>query len=216
MKPINPYLRSTAYRAFASWYRYPEQSSLDTLKAGQREFCGCFEALAAHGNFESAPSIHSLVESLDGVSLTDLQAEYVRLFDYRPLCPLFESSYTEMEKSNPGKVKLSVEDFYNDFDLDTSPCSVEPPDHITLEMEFMHFLSFKEGEESENGGPKGAKYVLGQQQFYRNHLHKWVSAFCNRLTQHAALPFYKILAGLTDNFLMHDSDYIDALCEDLQ
>ena len=216
MKTINSFHRSTAYREFASWYRYPEQSSLDELKARDQEVIGAFEALADQGHFASKQNIHSLFEDMEGLLLSDLQAEYVRLFDYRPPCPMFESSYTELEKSNPGKVKLSVENFYNEFGLDASPTSIEPPDHIMMELEFMHFLSYKEGEARENEDIDFEKYIMGQQRFCRNHLQQWVPAFCDRLKENAGVSFFKALAALTEDFVLHDTGYIDSLCRDLQ
>lgn len=216
MKTINSFYRSTAYREFASWYRYPEQSSLDELKARDQEVIGAFEALAAQGHFAPMQNIRSLFEDMECPSLSDLQAEYVRLFDYRPPCPMFESSYTEQKKNNPGKIKLSIEEFYNEFGLDASPTSFEPPDHLMLELEFMHFLSFKEGEAFENDGSDVEKYLMGQQRFSEDHLMKWVPAFCDRLSENAELSYYKALAVLTEGFLLQDTDYINLLCRELQ
>ena len=216
MKTIDPFLRSTGYKEFASWYRYPEQSSVDDLKKRVQEIRTAFEALTTSKNFDSIEDIDALFDALDGLPLTDLQAEYVRLFDYRPPCPLFESSYSELEKNNPGKVKLSVEDFYNEFGLDTSPSSLEPPDHLMLELEFMHFLSFKEGEALQNEGIDIERYRIAQKRFCMDHLQKWVPAFCERLRENADLSFFKGLADLTEDFVLHDTDYIEALCRELQ
>ncbi|MFZ7113413.1 MAG: TorD/DmsD family molecular chaperone [Desulfatiglandales bacterium] len=216
MKTIDPFLRSTGYREIASWYRYPEQSSIEELKKKVEEIRSAFEALDITGNFDAIKELDGLFDALDGLSLTDLQAEYVRLFDYRPPCPLFESSYTELEKNNPGKVKLSVEDFYNEFGLDASPSSPEPPDHLMLELEFMHFLSFKEGEALQHDGPDIEKYRVAQKRFCKTHLQKWVPAFCERLRDNADQSFFRGLADLTEDFVLQDTDYIEALCRELQ
>lgn len=216
MKTIDSFLRSSAYREFVSWYRYPEQSSLDELRARDQEIMEAFEVLAAQGHFTSMQEIHGLFDGIESSSLSDLQAEYVRLFDYRPTCPMFESSYTELEKSNPGKVKLSVENFYNEFGLDASPASIEPPDHIMLELEFMHFLAFKEGEAFGEGGGEVKKYLRAQQKFSEDHLLQWVPAFCDRLKENAGLSYYSTLAVLTEGFVLQDSNYIDGLCWELQ
>lgn len=209
---IDPFLRSGVYRELASWYRYPEKSSLKEMKTNQAEITSEFEALASHGNLALTSRIRDLFEALEDLLLEEVQSEYVRLFDYRPSCPMFESSYIAKGKRNPGEVKLSVEESYNEFGLETSSNFKEPPDHIMLELEFMHFLCFREGESLNKDSGNKHRYIEGQRRFCENHILTWVPDFCDRVEKNANELFFGILAALTKDFLIHDVDYMNALC----
>ena len=99
--------------------------------------------------------------SLAGLSLTpteltreDLQAEYVRLFEVGPMggppCSLFAGHHER------DRLRLMEElvRFYNFFGL--SLAQGRMPDHLTVELEFMHFLAFREAEAVRQGGDRSS------------------------------------------------------------
>ena len=216
MDIINPFLRSTTYKILSSFYTYPEKQTLDEMNNRNQEISTTFDALSSQGNFISSRNIRGFFSSLDSFSLKEVQTEYVRLFDYRPLCPVYESSYVTEGRRNPAEVQLFVEDCYNEFGLDSSQSYAEPPDHIILELEFMHFLSFKEGEAFGNEDKGEKKYLMAEKKFCENHLLRWVPNFCSRLNESSNLPFFQTLAVLTKDFILEDANHINTLCKNLQ
>ena len=87
-------------------------------------------------------------------SMEDLQVEYTRLFIYAhggSSCSPYESVYAEQEKSLMGESALAVKRFYRVFKLRISHQFKDLQDHISAELEFMHFLSLNEGKFAASG-----------------------------------------------------------------
>lgn len=143
------------------------------------------------------------------VPYQDFQAEYIRLFDVgvaKPPCPLYGGLYLGGRK----KVMEELVRFYDYFGLHRSQPSSELPDHITVELEFMHFLTFKEVDALHRGRDR-TSYVLAQRDFLDRHLARWLPRARKTLEQHEALPFFAGLFALTDVFLTQDLSYLRAL-----
>ncbi|MBN2122906.1 MAG: molecular chaperone TorD family protein [Deltaproteobacteria bacterium] len=213
MKVLDPYLRSEAYKALSVFYRYPDESILEEWKRTGEDAAASLQALSSRWKFLSPENVQGFLGSMEDLTPQELQAEYVRLFDYRPPCPLFESSYVKPDRSNPGEVQLLVERMYNAFDLDSTPS--DPPDHLTLEMEFMHFLTFQEAEAVREGNGDVEKYRSAQKSFHEEHIQGWVPDLCERLQSHAGLPLFRFLGALTAEWIANEAGYIDQLCRDV-
>jgi len=214
LKFVDSFARSTIYKELALLYHYPEKSLL-TAWQEKNELVDCSVILEEQADIALENIIYGIMDSLRDMHISDMQAEYVRLFDYRPSCPLLESAFSEELQSTPGVLKLSIEEDYSEFGLDRSSHSVEPLDHIMLELEFMHFLSFKEGEALGKQNNEAGKYLMGQGRFCKNHLLKWVPALCECLRENARLPFFQLSANLTRDFILQDSAYIEGLCTEV-
>jgi len=99
---------------------------------------------------------------------------------------------------------LEVSEFYNFFGMHMSQeeGKREFPDHICAELEFLHFLTFKE-EEAQRGDKveehKG--YLLAQKDFLERHVNQWIPEFSLKLQESASLPFYTLLARITSCFI---------------
>ena len=95
---------------------------------------------------------------------------------------------------------LEVSEFYNCFGLRMSQeeGKREFPDHICAELEFMHFLTFKEAHAT---GESSSEYLLAQKDFLGRHLIQWIPKFCSDLQDLQSLPFYTLLAQITSKFV---------------
>ncbi len=126
------------------------------------------------------------------------QTEYIRLFEVgsrgASSCPLHAGHYT-------GDRLRAMEElvrFYNFFGLRLSPGLM--PDHITVELEFMHFLAFKEAEARKTGGDVDS-HVRAQRDFLQRHLASWWPVLVAAVKQQRPLPFYRALVALLARFL---------------
>lgn len=216
MKTDLSFIRSDLYRVMSSLFRYPNQETLDGLRQGIKDRGKGSES----GNYPDISALRHELELLPGTLGNEwkdaTEPEYVQLFEYNPTCPPYETFYVDNEKNKGSEILLSVLRCYQEFGLEQSADFSELGDHISLELEFMHFLSFKEGEAVENDDKDIEKYVLGQKRFIENHLRKWVPAFCDRLTKTTRLSHYKALAALTKNFILRECDHFNLLYKDLQ
>ena len=208
---VDPYLRSALYKALSSLYTYPDE---DVLTGWRRQAGEIVAALAAYAQATErdgtpAAELPAAVHALDPLAA---QVEFVDLFDYRPPCPLYESAHVKPDQGNPANLYLDIEACYRASGIDVSSGFGDPPDHIALELEFMHYLTHREGLAAEAGDEgRMERFLTAQQQFVTNHIGRWVPAFGKKTTRHAKLPFFKLLGEITTDFITRDADYLSSL-----
>ncbi len=86
--------------------------------------------------------------------------------------------------------------FYSYFGLSIEHGSGELPDHLATELEFMHFLAFKELAALQRQKDP-APYRLAQADFLERQLTSWLPSLEERLQKLGPPPFYTALAWLT-------------------
>lgn len=135
---------------------------------------------------------------------TPRKVDYARLFvgPFGVLAPPYGSVYLEGERRVMGGSTMNVRDTYLDEGLDLSENCREAPDHIAVELEFMHFLACKEAEAAAREDREGAlQYAQKQNAFLEGHLEVWVPEFTDLIKSRAQTEFYKGLAECTSIFL---------------
>jgi len=140
-------------------------------------------------------------------SQRELQSEYIRLFDVgapRPPCPLYSGEY---KKGRKGVMEELIR-FYNYFGLHPSPRSRDMPDHITIQLEFMHFLTFREVAALHHQQDR-TSYLRAERDFLERHLCAWVPLLSERLRRQQPHPFYAALIRLAEAFLAADLRYLE-------
>jgi len=195
--------RSHTYRLFARLFEYPGEAEASQAGGPGHEL---HEALAQVDS--------SLVADADWNALAtgdELAVEYTRLFDVGvpgPPCPLYGGLYAS-ERMQTMEEALR---FYRHFGLTSSPSQRELPDHLTVELEFLHFLTFKEAEALEAGADPGP-FRRAQRDFIARHPGRWVPTLASRLEAHEGPAFFRELARLLGAFLAHDAAAIASRAE---
>ncbi len=124
--------------------------------------------------------------------------------------PPYESVYRDGEGNLMGRSAMEVAREYAGDGIAISDECREPPDHIGLELDFMRFLAEKEAECWEQEEPARAlTYLDKERHFLREHLALWVSDFCDRVVDMAALDFYRGIARMTRGFIADDLEKIE-------
>lgn len=85
----------------------------------------------------------ALAPSAESGDFSGLEAEYVRLFIAGPggvPAPLYESCHQDGERRTMGQSALDMRDRLAAAGLSVSLDSNEPPDHLTLELEYLYHL----------------------------------------------------------------------------
>ncbi len=214
--------RSQMYRFLAESFRYPDKDFFKMAKHG--DYLESALAVLHDVPFEVAAEEGGLSgQLLKHVSQDDFEAEFVRVFDAGPggpPCPLYEGQYVADRMTN-------MEDlvrFYNHFGLSVAEARErEVPDHITTELEFMHYLAFKEVlalQRDEDPSP----YCFAEIDFLDRHPTKWLPQLFQRTEKvfHAKIPklcepavsFYWALIELSANFCAADLKYLRSLYPD--
>jgi DMSO reductase family type II enzyme chaperone len=190
--------RSRAYRIFAEAFGYPQGALLDEIRSGalSNALCEALEVISP-----------SLAASLDRSALRVLEdadalaVEYTRLFDVGtsgPPCPLHGGLWV----GDRMKTMEEVLRFYRHFGLTVGGEPSELPDHLGLELEFLHYLAFREDQALHAGTDPGA-FVRAERDFVARHPGQVVPLLRAKLEQEHAAPFFMALARALEGFLAH-------------
>ncbi len=134
--------------------------------------------------------------------LLELQKEYTRLCHAsKPrLLPLFESVYREGKLLQQSTVEVAR--LYHRAGLKLSESFSLPPDHISLELEFMAYLCSQEIEAIEKNDALALNKAKELQlKMLTEHLRFFVLAFARRLQEHASLNFYRAAGDFLEHFI---------------
>ncbi len=177
--------RSRAFGLFAGALAYPEGSALADIRDGR---------LADALTRTLADLDPRLAEGLDrdalgdGLEADELAIEYTRLFDVGtsgPPCPLHGGLWSKERM----KAMEEVLRFYNHFGLTLDQQQHELPDHLSAELEFLHYLAFREAEALRAGLDVGA-YRRAQRDFIERHPGRWVPKLRGKLEASAPPRFF--------------------------
>ena len=219
----NPIIRSTVYRLISSGFRYPDPEIFDTFQNGK--FLS-----ELWDNISSLPYLDALVnekalinkkvhDDMEKSTLEDFEVGYVQTFDVgvpEPPCPPYEGVYRKDEVRT--SLMIEVSQFYKHFGLSMNQeeGKRELPDHLCAELEFLHFLAFKEAQAREKGDPELLHgYLLAQKDFLERHLVHWMPKFYSKLQSTNAPSFYVQLAGIASLFITYDLERLSSDLHDL-
>jgi DMSO reductase family type II enzyme chaperone len=194
---LNPEERSLIYGRLSRVFSYPLKDDYEAIIGGY--YLEPFYLLGEE--------IISLLERISyPSSLEEWQQEYTQLFDVGmgtggPPCPLYEGCY----RPDWGRSKLFEEllRFYDFFGLGLSPDSRELPDHLTVELEFMHFLTYQEAKAEDN-----ISYLRAQRDFLKRHLIPWLPIVKQRIDELEASEYFRALGYILDAFIRTESEYL--------
>lgn len=202
--------RANLYAALARNFLYPTAALLDGYRQG--EFLAVVkEALAELGTPVSV-GLADAVAALETALATDLKQAptlqqwadaYLFLFEHGMdvPCPLYETEYTTAHLWQQTQAMADIAGFYKAFGVHHE-ASGERPDHLALELDFMHLLCMKEAVALADGNAEAAAVCAeAQTKFIAEHLGCWtgvVSTLCHR---NGALQTYGAVADLTDRWI---------------
>jgi DMSO reductase family type II enzyme chaperone len=172
-------LRCLCYAAFSELMASPHEVD---ARAGLLERVGLGDAMDA------------LLTEVGSAELTHLQSEYSGLFEVGsegPPVPIRE----DLQTGQRAGTREDVVRFYDYFGYVLDEKFSWQPDHLSLELEFMHYLCFRETEE----GADVLSYQLAQVDFAERHLLSWVPRFAAQVEKHAPGSLYaRVVAALRD------------------
>jgi DMSO reductase family type II enzyme chaperone len=202
-KEVGTSARSQLYLLLSTSFQVPDDEFYSDVRSGKFR-TWILEAI------EKSPyelDVKRSVELLTAeVDYEDFNSEFMRLFEVgslSPPCPLNESDYLG---SQMGLFKELVS-FYNFFDLSVSKAK-EFPDHLRIELDFMHFLTFKEVE-AVHGGRETESFARAGRDFLDRHLGRWAPLLCQRVKDSEGLEFFQGLTGLLETFVSYEAKFLN-------
>lgn len=138
--------------------------------------------------------VEKMAESFTNSSEEELKVEYARLFvgPHKLIAPPFGSVYLEPNGLLMGDSTIAVSGIYQECGIDLAADVKQLPDHITLELEFIYFLIFKEMNDAQNT----ENWIAMQKNFMQDYLASWVPQFVENIENGSDNTFYKHLGSL--------------------
>lgn len=127
-------------------------------------------------------------------------AEYSALFDGDAPCAPYEGSY-EPDPFRQTRQMSDVAGFYAAFGATAGGPDADRPDHVACELEFLSYLTLRVAGAREDG--RDAEIAVcadAEDAFMRDHLGRWLGAFCDRVVRHTVSPLYAGLGRLGSLF----------------
>ncbi len=190
-------IRSEIYKLLAECYYPPDEALSDKIIGLAEKFeLVCLQDI----NWGSE-------EILESDYTKELTVEHARLFmgPYTLQAPPYGSVYMEPDRRIMGNSTMDVINRYRQSGLAVAEDFKDAPDHIAAELEFMHFLIYKEIEATNEGDDRGVyTNLISQQSFLTDHLGAWVSEFVGKVMENANTTFYQNLARATETFIKDD------------
>ncbi len=201
-EPISNLLtRSALYHLLSLAFLYPEEQNISALQGGMETMRNAPLA----GNLPA--KVEALLFILTRSPLPELQAQYRAIFGHvlSPECPLYETEYGNRAIFQQAQQMGDIAGFYRAFGLEVSPTAKERLDHLSIQLEFMHVLTFKEAYALEHHGMEAAELCReAQQKFLNDHLGRWVPFLVRLLSRKIEKGFYRDLALLIGEFLTQE------------
>lgn len=192
--------RLETYRLIADFYLPPKAGYLEqVVELEERLQLVCPDAVAY------------LPEMQHEIDLMELKVDHARLFvgPFKVLAPPFGSVYMESKRELMGASSLDARKRYQEAGLDLSTDHKEAPDHIATELEFMHFLIFRELESiAKDDFEQAHALAQSQKDFLEKHLGRWTPAFTALVEEHATAGFFKGLARISREFVQQDRQFL--------
>lgn len=195
-----------AYRQLASAFEYPDRAAVTEIRSGA--------SVAALRQLLGTDSEY-VPEDFDWNLLADagsdddaLQEEFTRLFEAGeegPVCPLQESLHAGNDQALENLIR-----FYNFFGLSLPEDHQEQPDHLTTQLEFLHYLSYQEAElRADKTAVEGLRRA--QRDFISHHVGLWVPVMRAKLMAATSMGYFLGLTRLLEMFLQAEQQRLDAL-----
>ncbi len=197
--------RSRLYQSLSQAILFPGEEFREAVAAGELR-----DALASDLDalpFAVDADLPALADALG--SYTDFQTEFIRLFEVgvgSPPCPLYGGLYLGGRRN----VMEECTRFYNFFGLSSGGTSRELPDHLSVQLEFLHFLSFQEVAALQQDGDVDS-YRRAQRDFLSRQVASWTPKLAQRVRGSEPPAFYRALGELIASFCRDDVGYLHRL-----
>lgn len=222
--------RSKLY-LLASWsLLYPEDDEfLDYLQCGEfvedgrAALHGLEIALQGKGGDRAKQKLQAIETVLADIErwisaecanwkLEDLQAEHRRVFSNVITldCPPYETLFGNDHVFAQSHTMGDIAGFYKAFGVELSKDIHERLDHLSVELEFMHFLAYKESYALCHDGPEKTQIVIdAQSKFVKNHIGRWVPLFSKMLAKKADSGLFRYVADLCASWIDFETAYLN-------
>jgi putative dimethyl sulfoxide reductase chaperone len=195
-------VRRDLYKLLSIAFNYPNENVFNEIK--EKKYLYDLRKLLSEIDLNIEIDMYEDFEgalSLKDISFENFEANYISFFEAnvpKIKCSLHEGHYRN--KLGRNNILIELKAFYKNFGLEKAEIFKDSEDHISIELEFMHFLLFKEWQSTKTKIDK-TPYIKCQKDFVDRHLSKWISEFSKNVKEHVDFNFFNIISDICENFL---------------
>jgi DMSO reductase family type II enzyme chaperone len=149
-----------------------------------------------------ASDLDALLLEVGESPLEMLRSRYSNLFEVGDSGPPVPIRAQLAQGARAGALEEVVR-YYEHFGYVLGEKIAWQPDHLSVELEFMHFLCFHESQAS--GSAEALPFELAQADFANRHLVPWLPAMAARVHEVAARSLYARVIGAVAGFVAADA-----------
>jgi TorA maturation chaperone TorD len=168
----------------------------------KEKLCTSLVGLLKNISIEASLAAEKMEKSLEDMNDEQMAVDYAALFvgPFELLAPPYGSVYLETTKRLMGDSTMAVMKMYQEAGLSVDV--KEAPDHIAIELEFMHYLYTLEAEEIHKDDNVKARNLASMRNgFLSAYLATWIPQLCEKIRIGADNMFYRNLADCLENFI---------------
>lgn len=202
--------RSLVYNGLSISYLNPDDKIYSLITAGKwiRRFREALYLLDENTFYDPLRAIEEIISKGKIDEQLAISLEYNRLFLDglpHPIVPPYGSFYLHKEGHLSNETISHILHFYQEAGFNLKEDLRDLPDHIAHELNFMAFLSGKEGQTT---GNEKIKLEEIQMPFLSQFILPGIPSFCEKLTEFCHHPFYYFLSHLTKEFINFEKNYL--------
>ena len=151
-----------------------------------------------------ASALDALLAEVCGADLTRLRAEYSGLFEVGsqgPPAPIRE----DLQAGQRAGIREEVVRFYDYFGYVLDGKFAWQPDHLSVELEFMHYLCYREAQAGETA--EALSFQLAQADFSARHLAAWLPQLAANVDKLAKGSLYARVVDAVRDFVQADHEW---------
>jgi len=211
---------SQAYQFLSSSLFEPDKGHLELLndKEYMDEVGSC---LAEIGDSKLSESFDHVKKGLQHSTLDALLDEYRYTFGSTTVatdCPPYEMYFSGSHIFQQTQDLADISGFYRAFGLEVSKDDTANRwDHVAVELEFLHFLTYKQAYAIENHGDKEQESCLtAKKKFLNAHIGRWIKAFSRAVESKSPSGFYGKAAKLASDFVHFDMQNLGVSADEIE
>jgi TorA maturation chaperone TorD len=189
--------RGDCFKLMAACFYEPDKQLFIEEKLGEK-----LEQLLDQLAPNCVPAVRQMKNALKQLEQEQLSIDHAALFigPFELIAAPYGSVYIEKKRTVMGDSTINVAQFYQDAGLSVD--IKEPPDHIAIELEFLHYLCSKEAAALNNNQIEDARLLRERQiGFYFTALKPWAETLCEAIRRGTENGFYRNLADCLDHYL---------------
>ena len=189
--------RGDCFKLLAACFYEPDKQLFIEEELGEK-----LEQLLGQLAPNCVPTVRQMKNALKQLEQEQLSIDHAALFvgPFELIAAPYGSVYIEKKRTVMGDSTINVAQFYQDAGLSVD--IKEPPDHIAIELEFLHYLCAKEAAALNDNQIEDARLLRERQiGFYFTALKPWAETFCEAIRRGTENGFYRNLADCLDHYL---------------